>query len=528
MSTQRVWGMIICVAIAAIAFSLRPGGRLARTPLTISKLTVLVVAASVVAWSTLCCAIALRFDPEAYYSGTIPAGDGERVNDYRQYNHFADALLDGVTYLELDVPSWLAEMENPYDAPLRRELALESGEPYLFDYAFYDGKYQCYFGVVPALLTFMPYKVLTGTDLRTDYATVFFAVCAIAAGAFFLYEFLRRYWSHANLAQFVLFHALLVTGAGIVTQVFIPFFYALPPLSGLAFVLLGLGLWLSSKKQGGGLSGPRLVAGSTSIALIMGCRPQMFLAVSLAFPLFWGEIVHEREFFSRKGLANTLCVMLPCLAVGIPLMVFNGVRFSSPLDFGASYNLTGFDLTAKANSCFSFRIAAISLWYYLFIPPNPMKAYPFFEVIKKAPFMSMVAIEPYYASFVWCAPASAACFALPWVRKRLQRDGTCMLTSTCIAISVVLMIVSAQVSSISMRYFTDFGWAIVIATICIWMSAIGQDSGDKRAMVLSWVLWALIVVGVLFCCWQCLCDGRYHRLSRTAPAVYEFFKAMFS
>ena len=57
----------------------------------------------------------------------------------------AQALLQGHFYLD-DVPSAaLQAMDNPYDTAARDS----AGVPYLWDHAYYQGKYYVYFGVLP-------------------------------------------------------------------------------------------------------------------------------------------------------------------------------------------------------------------------------------------------------------------------------------------------------------------------------------------------------------------------------------------
>ena len=70
-----------------------------------------------------------------------------------QYQQLAESFLNGKLYLEEEVPKFLLEMENPYDYALRRA----QGKSYYWDAALYNGHYYVYFGVVPCLLTYLPY-----------------------------------------------------------------------------------------------------------------------------------------------------------------------------------------------------------------------------------------------------------------------------------------------------------------------------------------------------------------------------------
>ena len=104
--------------------------------------------------------------PMHYAGGTF-------LVDQAQYQRLADAFLHGHTWIDTHVPDWLATMSNPYDAQARGAQGSASGDPSLWDWAFYHGRYYCYFGPLPEIVLFAPYKALTGTDLPTA------AACAI-------------------------------------------------------------------------------------------------------------------------------------------------------------------------------------------------------------------------------------------------------------------------------------------------------------------------------------------------------------
>lgn len=483
-------------------------------------LLVLVAFFALFAW--LC----LRFDSREYLSGPIYRDAGIRYDDYEQYNHLADALIDGHAYLDIDVPDWLSEMENPYDANLRTELAAESGEAYYWDCAFYKGRYYCYFGNLPALLLFVPFRLLTGNHLPTPIAVLLLACLASIAMARFLYFFYKRHFPSMGLGVYCASLAMLITGTGLITQVFIPFFYAIPPLSSLFFVFAGLTAWIRARSESGELSIPKLVIGSLCIAATLGCRPQLVFAVFLAFPIFWQEITEERRFFSKQGLANTAAVVVPFFALCALAMWWNYIRFDSLFDFGASFNLTGFDMTV--NSQQGFRVGAFlaAIWYYIFAPPNPLRVFPFFELVNEPYFGEWVPVEPFYGSFLFFTPPSIGIIALPAVREQLSKKRLGGICAVSLAIGLALMIISPQVASVSMRYFSDFGWAILIPVLAVWPCLV--ERYESKATRLKAAFVALSLLGVSLYLWTMLCTERFHALVYTSPDVYRFFESLFS
>lgn len=168
-------------------------------------------------------------------------------------------------------------------------------------------------------------------------------------------------------------------------------FYSVPIAASLLLSTLGLWLWLGAERPSaanagedgkvnavGSLSLPRLAAGSVCIAANMGCRPSFVVVAFAAFPLFWPQIraiakqlrdgvfasgAHGRVCAMLHALRAPLAVLVPALVVVVPLFAYNMVRFSSPFDFGSSYQITVTDMTSYHQSWSNF------IWtvaYYLF------------------------------------------------------------------------------------------------------------------------------------------------------------------
>lgn len=98
--------------------------------------------------------------------GTLPTFQGTsymenfaHYADADQYARLGDALIHGSLSLDLPVPDALAELDNPYDFESRYAASDGGVNPVFWDHAFYQGKYYCYFGVVPALLLYVPYRI---------------------------------------------------------------------------------------------------------------------------------------------------------------------------------------------------------------------------------------------------------------------------------------------------------------------------------------------------------------------------------
>lgn len=68
----------------------------------------------------------------------------------------------------------------------QRRLGSSQRRPVVWDWAFYHGRYYCYFGPLPAIVLFAPFKALTGTDLSIAAACAILAIAACASLVFLM------------------------------------------------------------------------------------------------------------------------------------------------------------------------------------------------------------------------------------------------------------------------------------------------------------------------------------------------------
>lgn len=169
-------------------------------------------------------------------------------------------------------------MGNPYDSQARGALGAASGDPSLWDWAFYHGRYYCYFGPLPAIVLFAPFKALTGTDLSTAAACAILAIAACASLVFLMQTLWKRFWKGTPRWFAVLAYTAIVAASGLSYLVLVPWFYSIPILASLALAPVGIALWTRSADDIG--SAPRIgmiAAGSLLVALTITCRPTFIL-----------------------------------------------------------------------------------------------------------------------------------------------------------------------------------------------------------------------------------------------------------
>ena len=295
--------------------------------------------------------------------------------DFDQYDHVAQSLLNGRVWLDLPVSPELAQAANPHDILVRSQL-FESGKTQIFwDYAFYGGHWYSYFGVVPVVLFFLPFRAITslwtpgGMMLPTSVCILLMMFLFAVFACLLVIRLTHRLCPNASVAATSIVIVMFLLGSNASYLHFRLNFYSVPFAASLMFTTLGLWLWLKATPErhpGRGehvhvgswsvagaqpLSLRYLAAGAACIAANFGCRPTFALSALLCFPIFWPQItsllqgLKSRSLPPRRALRAPAAVIIPALIVVLPLMAYNVARFGSPLDFGNDYQMTVTDMT---------------------------------------------------------------------------------------------------------------------------------------------------------------------------------------
>ncbi|MFC7284265.1 cytochrome C oxidase Cbb3 [Gordonibacter pamelaeae] len=421
----------------------------------------------------------------------------------QQYAELAKAMAHGQLYLEEEPPQWLQDMADPYDKGARDEAQKETGEPYLFDVAYHDGHYYVYFGVVPVVLFYLPFYLLTGANFPTAIGVLIACVAFVLGCSALLDRFARYHFKRVSLGLYLLLQIPLVTCCGILYLLKFPTFYSLPIMLGLAFSVWGLYFWMRGRASAARSAGPEkwYLAGSLCMALVVGCRPQLVVLSLLAFPLFWRAYITERRLFSPRGAREFACLVAPYAVVAAGLMGYNYARFGSLTDFGANYNLTVNDMTKRG---WNLGRLAPALFAYFLQPPCVTGVFPY---VQPAPFdttyMGQTIKEVTFGGILACLPVL---WVLPFAKRILTLRMRQRSTRTIMGVIVVLLasgvivaLLDAQMAGILQRYFADFSFMFLAAVVLLaFIVNENLPPGSMAQNLLMKVLLVLVVVSVLY------------------------------
>jgi hypothetical protein len=287
------------------------------------------------------------------------------------YGLLTDALIAGRTNLDVGVDPLLLRLENPYAGP--------QGATRPHDMSFYRGKFYLYYGITPALILMVPWKVVTGTYIREITATALFCLGGFVLGEVWLVGLRRRLFP--NVSPFWTVLALLVMGFGSPTFLLSnnSTFYAVP-IAAAFFCLMAAVAMVDRavRAPGSGMAVAWLAGASLAQGLAVGSRPNYVLGVALllipAAWLWWRLPEGERRRLPGAGIWAA-CI-LPAALVGAGLAVYNFRRFGSAADFGIQYTMSTID--QRGVRLMGPEALFRNLRLYLMHPASTLRYYPFF------------------------------------------------------------------------------------------------------------------------------------------------------
>lgn len=392
---------------------------------------------------------------------------------------------DGKLYLQQTPEDYLLSMDdlsdgedrlsgdrNIFDMSARDKLQEESDsdiKPKL-DAAYFDGKYYVYFGVVPAVLAYIPYYMITESDLSN---TVVVAI-ALLVFAIFVYLildlFVRRKTARVSVAVVCLCYVGIILSTGMVDSIAFPIFYNVPILFGAVLTLIGSYLfmrayWTDKKKR-------QILFeffGAACLIATLGCRPQ-FTIVALVVGIAYLALSIRKH---RISILDIAAAAVPIVAIATGLLFYNYARFGSFFDFGSSYNLTGNDMTLR---CFNPVRLIDGFFLYVFGMPHLSMDFPYLHpYFPSSGYYGRVTFERFTFGFATQAPYVIVLFAFLASKKLTRKVKPAICSLIVLAISIIA--IDAEMAGVLVRYIQDFGYLIGAAF------AIGLLSFDNAAAI---------------------------------------------
>lgn len=415
-----------------------------------------------------------------------------------------DALAKGQAHLDIIPSPELLALDNPYDAAQR------SGVEYTWDFAFYDGAYYSYFGIVPVVLVLLPFRLITGQFLSSYFfAFLLGAVAAVMLCAVYRAA-VRRFIPKINAFAYHIGLTAVICGSHLAYLSARSWFYEIPYNSSLLCIFTTLYFALSydrakNKKL-------NLLLTGLTYALAVGCRPIALMAILPIAPVIISNL--GRKYLSYAWFA------VPTAVVGILLGVWNIIRFDSFFDFGNAYQLTVSDV--RFNSLLDFPVALDGAFDYLFGDIKFENTFPFF--FAKLPDVNQQSHSMYSQPVTGLIryPIYLCIGLLPFVFKR---DKKFSMFALCGIIAGAMIIFSVAASGgVCERYTLDFRWIFALIGVLCALKLMGEYGSDRTSYNL--LFGAIIAVSVAVSLAICIM-GEFNRMATASKGFYSVMRDTF-
>lgn len=258
------------------------------------------------------------------------------------------------------------------------------------------------------------------------------------------------------------------------------------------------------------------------MALVAGCRPQFLLGSFLLLFLMKDEALWAFKYDKKMLLRKLAVTAAPFLAVAAGLMVYNFVRFGSPIDFGANYNLTTNDMTQRG---FSVGRLRDGLFMYLFQLPNIGTAFPYvYPTDFHSGYIGVTIREAMFGGALFAQPVLLALFALPTVKQELKKKKLFGIVTACIVFAVFIVCADTQMAGILSRYYADFVWLLLIAAGIVLFALWESIRSPKGRRILTC---AVLICGIFGICMQLGMGVHTGEMESRYPEIYYALKAFF-
>ena len=434
------------------------------------------------------------------YSSSEPSANENSFFNFSttegMYNKdFVDSLREGKVYLNFEPSKEFLELEDPYDVQERGKLEREVD--YKWDTAYYNGKFYVYFGILPALLIFLPYNLITGKYLKLSVVTYGFSILIFILLKEILLKLLSRYFEKIKFKTVVYYLIILLSGTLILYANGMSRFYEVVIISGLYFVLQGIYFILKSLEEDKNKH-LNIFIGCLCMALSVACRPTDLFASLLILPYLIKLFVCYIKQIKNNKLNLTkliFAVAVPYITVGSALMWYNYIRFGNVFDFGSKYQLTINNMVELES-----RVASIpaGILCNLFSIPRFIPDFPFITHSNDiAIFYGYYYIENMIGGVFAMAPICLAIFFIVKFNKKIKNKELKVVVNSLVIIGILVAVISTTMAGSNQRYLIDYIWMLILAGILIFSGFYELLKSKESKKIVTIILAALTIYTVI-------------------------------
>lgn len=419
----------------------------------------------------------------------------------------------------------LQQLDNPYEWGQRDDI------DYKWDRVFYNGKYYCYFGIVPVLLVYLPVYLITGSMVNTKILVLLLVMLSAVLMAKLVLTIAKKWKRPLNMWVVLGTIVSFVNASMVMYCINGSKFYEIATMSALVCALAGVDLILNAFVDNG-IKKKFLVAGATCMALAVGCRPNYVLVSFLIVPIVLNglskngnseKIVKNRLFnyirriFCKNNAKAIIMFLAPYVIIGVGLMYYNYIRFGSVTEFGAKYQLTVYDTRYYHLSDWGKIPAALARG--IFMLPTISSVFPYINPVSES---------TNYAGFLYgfvylgilASPVMWLLFMVPWAIKRnVKQMGHKGFVIVSVIVGFVMCYATTTMGGTSLRYSVDFAWIFFIPVIYVIFTIYTKARERKLEKYAVAGLGMLMITTILVNALVCISPS-WSTISENVPEIF--------
>ncbi len=274
-------------------------------------------------------------------------------------------------------------MPNPYDPSTRNRIpGLRLSVDKVWDLAFYNGKFYAYWGPVPGLALAL-LKLFYGGPIGDQYLTFIFLSGLLIFSVLLLLRVRAVFFRDVPPALIMLGAAVIALAYPIPWMMNHAAIYEASISAGQFFLIGGLYFAYRGLEKAEP-SAFYLFLGSAFWMLAIGSR--LLMAFPAAFlvgtALLWALGKNRRTMGTRHAVLYLASLVLPLIAGGLAIAIYNWLRFGSVLETGVRYMLTSENLQRFYSETFRAAYIWPNLRLYLMSPIRMQSGFPFVTPVK--------------------------------------------------------------------------------------------------------------------------------------------------
>ena len=354
----------------------------------------------------------------------------------------------------------------------------------MFDYSYYDGRYYVYFGVLPCIVFYMPYYIITGSDLPNYIPFVTLCLILVAEIYLFLGMLIRRFYRSTPYPARLLMTGAAFSGMYLPLFISVPDHYTIAICFGVVLFLAGGMCWLRAAfplEEHNGQPVKYLALGSVLMAAVSLCRPTLLIPGFVLIGLMTAKAIKTGKDKNSKNdnndnngnlvkgcLTGALAIAIPYMVFGVICMYYNQIRFGSPFDFGVSKNITSIPFNGNGGNLFFQFVRSIYEYFFapaVFTPEFPFLTYQTWRQIAEG--SSIMAVTKPEIGLFSGAPVLWGGLLCLLYKNKIKEKGIWKLLVSLMVCALLLMLFSTRFTScITDRYTLEFSlvfftWAFV-------------------------------------------------------------------